>query len=158
MASENMVAQVRTGMDVHTADGQPLGKVAQVWIGTDPTASSPRCDDERCSRIEVHRGRLLARRLRLANAQIQALATQDVFGRVARQLVAFAEEYGQLTIDGTTITSLRLTQSDLAALVGASRVRVNQVLSFYQQRQFIVVHPNHHITVQNIDALRQRCQ
>jgi hypothetical protein len=51
-------------MPVQTADGQPLGKVAQVWIGTDPTASSPRCDDERCSRIEVQRGRLLTRQVR----------------------------------------------------------------------------------------------
>ncbi len=64
MAHEHMIAQVRTGMPVHTADGQPLGKVTQVWVGTDPTASSPRCDDERCSRLEVQRGRLLTRQVR----------------------------------------------------------------------------------------------
>jgi hypothetical protein len=51
-------------MAVHTADGQLLGNVTQVWVGTDPTASSPRCDDERCSRIEVQRGRLLKRQVR----------------------------------------------------------------------------------------------
>ncbi len=102
--------------------------------------------------------RILARRLRLANAQIQALATQDVFGRVARQLLAFAEAYGQLNTNGATVIPLRLTQSDLASLVGASRVRVNQVLSLYQQRHFITVHPNHHITVLNVQALAQRCQ
>ena len=102
--------------------------------------------------------RMLARRLRLANAQIQALATQDVFGRVARQLLAFAEEYGQPTTDGATIIPLRLTQSDLASLVGASRVRVNQVLSFYQQRKFVAIHPNHHLMILNAQALAQRCQ
>ncbi len=64
MASENVLAQVRSGMAVQTADGQPLGKVAQVWVGSDPTASSPRCDDETCSRIEVQRGRLLTRQVR----------------------------------------------------------------------------------------------
>ncbi len=64
MANENMIAQVRSGMAVQTADGQLLGKVTQVWVGTDPTASSPRCDDERCSRIEVQRGRLLKRQVR----------------------------------------------------------------------------------------------
>jgi hypothetical protein len=64
MANENMIAQVHSGMQVQTADGQPLGKVTQVWVGTDPTASSPRCDDERCSRIEVQRGRLLTRQVR----------------------------------------------------------------------------------------------
>jgi CRP/FNR family cyclic AMP-dependent transcriptional regulator len=102
--------------------------------------------------------RLLARRLRLANAQIQALATQDVFGRVARQLLAFAAEYGQPNTNGETVIPLRLTQSDLASLVGASRVRVNQVLSFYQQRHVITIHPNYHITVLNVQALAQRCQ
>ena len=64
MAHEHMIAQVRSGMAVHTADGQPLGNVTQVWVGTDPTASSPRCDDERCSRIEVQRGLLLKRQVR----------------------------------------------------------------------------------------------
>ncbi len=64
MANEHMIAQVRSGMVVHTADVHPLGKVTQVRIGTDPTASRPRCDDERCSRIEVQRGRLLTRQMR----------------------------------------------------------------------------------------------
>ncbi len=56
MASENVIAQVRAGMEVHTADGQKLGKVAEIWLGTDPTATNPRCDEEICSRLEVHAG------------------------------------------------------------------------------------------------------
>ncbi len=79
MASENVIAQVRTGMPVQTADGQPLGKVTQVWVGTDPTASSPRCDDERCSRIEVQRGRLLKRQVRYVPiSAISAIAADHV--------------------------------------------------------------------------------
>src|SRR3712207_1263644 len=39
-----------------TADGQHLGKVTAVWLGTDPTAANPRCDEELCSRLEVHHG------------------------------------------------------------------------------------------------------
>ncbi len=61
MASENVIAQVRAGMEVHTADGQKLGKVTEVWLGTDPTATHPRCDEELCSRLEVHRGGLFKR-------------------------------------------------------------------------------------------------
>jgi CRP/FNR family cyclic AMP-dependent transcriptional regulator len=102
--------------------------------------------------------RILARRLRLANAQIQSLAAQDVFGRVARQLLAFAQEYGQTTPEGTVLIPLRLTQSDLASLVGASRVRVNQVLVHYQQRAYISIAQNFHITIHNAAALAQRCQ
>ena len=56
MASENVIAQVHKGMEVHTADGQKLGKVAEIWLGTDPTATNPRCDEELCSRLEVHSG------------------------------------------------------------------------------------------------------
>jgi hypothetical protein len=55
MASENVITQVRKGMEVHTADGQKLGKVAEIWLGTGPTATNPRCDEELCSRLEVHR-------------------------------------------------------------------------------------------------------
>ncbi len=101
---------------------------------------------------------LLARRLRLANVQIQALATQDVFGRVARQVLAFAEQYGTPTPEHEIVIPLRLTQSDFASLVGASRARVNQVLSYYQQQRYLSIHRNFHMTIHNPDALTQRCQ
>ncbi len=52
----------------------------------------------------------------------------------------------------------RLTQSDLASLVGASRVRVNQVLVYYKQRKYISVDRSYRITVRNRAALAQRCQ
>lgn len=101
--------------------------------------------------------RIFSRRLRLANAQIQALATLDVFGRVARQLLAFANEYGQRQPGGMLIP-LRLTQSDLAGMVGASRVRVNQVLVFYKQQGYIAFDQDARITVLNHEALAARCQ
>jgi hypothetical protein len=79
MAHEHMIAQVRSSMQVHTADGQPLGNVTQVWVGSDPTASSPRCDDEHCSRIEVQRGRLLKRQVRYVPiSAIADVATDQV--------------------------------------------------------------------------------
>jgi CRP/FNR family cyclic AMP-dependent transcriptional regulator len=67
---------------------------------------------------------VLSRRLRLANAHLLSLATLDVPGRVASQLLALAHEYGEEASDGVLIP-IALTQADLAALVGASRVRVN---------------------------------
>jgi sporulation protein YlmC with PRC-barrel domain len=62
MASENMIARVRKGMEVHTTDGQSLGKVTDVWVGTDPTATNPLCDEELCSRLEVQQGGLFKRK------------------------------------------------------------------------------------------------
>ncbi len=43
-------------MEVQTSDGIRLGKVKEIWYGTDPTESSSRCDEEVCSRLEVRRG------------------------------------------------------------------------------------------------------
>ncbi len=50
------IGKVAKGMSVLTADGVQLGVVADVWIGIDPTAETERCDEEVCSRLEVHRG------------------------------------------------------------------------------------------------------
>ncbi len=52
------IGQVRKGMHVRSSDKADLGKVAEVWLGTDPTAANVRCDEELCSRIEVHHGLL----------------------------------------------------------------------------------------------------
>jgi CRP/FNR family cyclic AMP-dependent transcriptional regulator len=99
--------------------------------------------------------RLLARRLRLANAQLQAIATLDVHGRVARQLLALADALGQELADGSVRIPLRITQSDLAALVGATRVRVNEVIVGFTRRKLIAVDSKHRITVLNRDALAE---
>lgn len=101
--------------------------------------------------------RILSRRLRLATAQIQALAALDAYGRVARQILVLAEEYGQTAPDGTVSLPLRLTQSDLAGMVGASRVRVNEVIVTYKRLGYLAVDAEHHMTVLDPAALRQRC-
>jgi CRP/FNR family cyclic AMP-dependent transcriptional regulator len=102
--------------------------------------------------------RLLSRRLRLANEQIQALSTLDVRGRVARQLLAFAQQYGESDPSNNVRIPLRLTQTDVAALVGASRERVNQVIVDFKDSGFISVDPSHRFTVHDVQALVGRCQ
>jgi len=101
---------------------------------------------------------IMSNRLRLANEQIQALATLDVYGRVARQLLAFAEQYGQPTGQGSSLIPIRLTQSDIADLVGASRERINQVIVAYKRLKYISVDRNYRITVHDKAALAERCQ
>lgn len=102
--------------------------------------------------------RVLSRRVRLCNAQVQSLASLDVPGRVARQLLAFAREYGQITADGATSIPLRLTQNDIAGLVGASRARVNQTMVGWKRRKTIGVDESHRITIYNITVLQTRCR
>ena len=97
--------------------------------------------------------RLMSRRLRLANGQLQAVATLDVHGRVARQLLVLADTLGEALPNGAVRIPLRVTQSDLAALVGATRVRVNEVLVGFSKRGFIEVDAKHRITVKDRDEL-----
>jgi CRP/FNR family cyclic AMP-dependent transcriptional regulator len=101
---------------------------------------------------------LTARRLRLANEQIQALSTLDVRGRVARQIVAFGQQYGEPIEPKGVRIPLRLTQTDVASLVGASRERVNQVIVDFKESGFISVDPTHRISVHDQDALIARFQ
>jgi CRP/FNR family transcriptional regulator, cyclic AMP receptor protein len=102
--------------------------------------------------------KLLAHRLRFANEQIQALCTLDVSGRVARQILALADRYGSLQEGGEARIPIRLTQSDLAEIVGASRERVNQVIVDLKQRGAISVDPDHRIRVRDRRELARLCQ
>lgn len=102
--------------------------------------------------------RILARRLRLASAQIRALQTGDVAGRLACQLLAYAEAYGVPAPDGQGVTiPVRLTQADLAALVGASRPQVNQALGHFKRRGYLATDRHFHTTIRDRAGLGAYC-
>jgi CRP/FNR family cyclic AMP-dependent transcriptional regulator len=105
--------------------------------------------------ISYNLARILSRRLRLTNAHIQSLASLDLYGRVARQIVVFAQEYGQPTDSrgDDLLIPFRLTQADLSDLVGASRGRVNQVLGSFKERGFISMDNKQQITVLKLKSL-----
>lgn len=96
---------------------------------------------------------ILSRRLRLSNAHVAALATLDIEGRLADQLLTLGEEYGEATPDGGCRIPFRLTQGDLAALVGASRVRVNQLLVGWKQNSVLRVDAQQLVTLLDRPAL-----
>jgi CRP-like cAMP-binding protein len=98
------------------------------------------------------------RRLRLSTGHIQSLAIHDVPGRVARQLLAFAHFYGEMTTDGAILIPFRLTQSDIAALTGATRASVNKALSCFRQCGYITLNEGFRISILNKDALQKSCQ
>ncbi len=101
---------------------------------------------------------ILSNRLRRANERIESFASHDVDGRVARHILAFAHKYGQTDPSGNIVIPIRLTQSELAELAGASRVRVNQIINSYKQHGYISVGQNYHITVHDSAALAKRFQ
>ena len=98
---------------------------------------------------------ILSRRLRLSNSHVVDLATLDIEGRIADQLLALSDEYGEATPDGSCRIPFRLTQGDLAALVGASRVRVNQILVSWTHKEFLTVDRRHVVTLLNRRALAE---
>ena len=107
--------------------------------------------------LALNLAEILSKRLRLTNANLLSMATLDVPGRVASQLLVLANEYGQQIPEGLRIP-IRLTQSDLAALVGASRVRVNQALGQLRKRGAISVGEDGRTVVLDREALARRAR
>lgn len=102
--------------------------------------------------------RILSARVRLSDQLIQALATLDVYGRVARQLLAFAERYGRPATDGGLRIPITLTQGDIADLVGASRKRVNQVMVAFKSQGLIRADADGHIVLCDSEGLARYCR
>ncbi len=102
--------------------------------------------------------KILSARIRLSDQLIQAFATLDVYGRVARQLLAFAEKYNLNNSKGEVRIPITLTQGNIADLVGASRKRVNQVMVAFKQQDLIVVDDTGRITVKDRDGLARFCK
>lgn len=101
--------------------------------------------------------RILSARVRLSDQLIQALATLDVNGRVARQLLAFAEKYGS-SKNGTTQIRIVLTQGDIADLVGASRKRVNQTMVLLKEQGLIDTDAEGRIAIKDSEGLARYCR
>jgi CRP/FNR family cyclic AMP-dependent transcriptional regulator len=101
--------------------------------------------------------RILSARVRLSDQLIQALATLDVNGRVARQLLAFAEKYGHEK-NGATQIRIVLRQGDIADLVGASRKRVNQAMVLFKEQRLIDTDADGRIAIRDDEGLARFCR
>lgn len=97
---------------------------------------------------------VLTRRLRKTDNHVEDLIFLDVYGRVAKKLLELANEHGSTVEDGTRI-EVRLTQQELASMVGASRESVNKVLGYFTDKQFIST-DKHKITIHRIADLKRR--
>jgi len=80
--------------------------------------------------------RVLARRLRRTNNNLADLIFTDVPGRVAKQLLQLAQQFGTQE-DGAMRVTHDLTQEEIAQLVGASRESVNKALAEFAHRGWI---------------------
>jgi len=80
--------------------------------------------------------RSLAQRLRKTNDQMADLVFADVPGRVAKELLNLAKQFGERTQEGIYVAH-ELTQEEIAHLVGASRETVNKSLAEFLSRGWI---------------------
>ena len=96
---------------------------------------------------------LLIARLRYTTSHLESLAFLDVYGRVAGKLLELGERYG-CQGDGLKI-DLRLTQSELATWLAASRESVNKVLSSFRDEGLIAVN-GQEITILDCRGLEDR--
>jgi CRP/FNR family cyclic AMP-dependent transcriptional regulator len=98
--------------------------------------------------------RSLGKLVRRMIAQAGDLVFMDLHGRVAKLLLRLIEDpadhHGErLSLD------LKMTQSDLAAMVGGSRQSVNQILRLFERRGYLGLE-GQRLIVKDADALRRR--
>src|SRR6185503_6496417 len=98
----------------------------------------------------------LSRRLRHTTRVVQDATFRDVPSRLARVLLDIAQRSGEVVPQGIRIET-RVTQGELAAMVGASRETVNRALRGFEQRGLIVWEGSR-LTIAQPEQLRARAE
>ncbi|MGH3845050.1 MAG: Crp/Fnr family transcriptional regulator [Pseudonocardiaceae bacterium] len=102
--------------------------------------------------------RSLGRLVRRMIEQAGDLVFLDLHGRVAKLLLRLIEDAAgrpeKRPGQGWSL-DLRLTQADLAAMVGGSRQSVNQILHLFERRGYLRI-AGHRLVVTDFEALRRR--
>jgi CRP/FNR family transcriptional regulator/CRP/FNR family cyclic AMP-dependent transcriptional regulator len=109
---------------------------------------------QRYPRISLRILATLAGRLRRTTEDYLAYSTLDINGRLALQLLRLSEQHGIMTPVGMRI-DLRLTQTDLGALVGASRESVNKVMGYFRRQGYVALDEKNQIVVKDVTTLKR---
>jgi len=96
----------------------------------------------------------IAHRLRRLTDQLAEVHFLDLTGRLALQLTRLAEEAAPGRETDIELRST-LTQSDLAAMVGGTRQRVNQIIGDFAD-EGLVAHDGGRLIVRDLERLRGR--
>jgi CRP/FNR family transcriptional regulator len=101
---------------------------------------------------------LLCARSRLADGRLETLASLGVEGRVARILLALARDHGQPKPGGGVRITIPLSQTDIASMTGASRVRVNQVMAKFKRHGWVTLDGGRRTSLRDLAALEAQCR
>jgi CRP/FNR family transcriptional regulator, cyclic AMP receptor protein len=94
----------------------------------------------------------LSQRLRAANQLIAATTSQDIRARLASLLLNLTSSFGEPVENGTKIT-LRLTNQEMANMIGTTRETVNRTLNRFWDERLIDMRTSHVVVVES-DKLR----
>lgn len=138
-------------------DGAPRSATATAMEPTETMTMSRSTFVELVEGGSPFRARLLAgiaQRIRRLTDQLAEVHFLDLAGRLALQLTRLAEASSPgATRDIELATSL--TQSDLAAMVGGTRQRVNQIIGDFTD-EGLLDHQGGRIVVRDLERLRER--
>ncbi|MFZ2119128.1 MAG: Crp/Fnr family transcriptional regulator [Pseudonocardiaceae bacterium] len=87
-------------------------------------------------------------------AQAADLVFMDLHGRVAKLLLRMIEDLSDAPGQLVSL-DLKMTQSDLAAMVGGTRQSVNQILHQFERRGYLSIE-GQRLVVKDLDAIRRR--
>ncbi len=108
---------------------------------------------ERYPIIGVNVIRHLSKRLQAAERELEAMAYQRVDQRLARKLLDLAQRFGVSSERGTVIEA-RLTQQELAEMIGTTRETLAHTLADFRRRGFLeTVH--HQVVIRDAERLAE---
>jgi CRP/FNR family transcriptional regulator, cyclic AMP receptor protein len=108
---------------------------------------------ERYPVIGVNIITFLSRRLQEAERELEAMAYQRVGQRLARRLIDLAQRFGVDTGRGTLIEA-RLTQKELAEMIGTTRETLAHTLSDFKRRQLLDT-SRHQVLIRDAERLAE---
>jgi len=104
----------------------------------------------------MHVLQTMAEHIRRLNSQLSDIFFLDLPGRLARTLLRLCDQHGRQTEEGIVI-ELALTQTDLAEMVGATRVSINKALGRFRRAKWVKLQ-GRRLTVLNREALANLIQ
>jgi CRP/FNR family transcriptional regulator, cyclic AMP receptor protein len=117
------------------------------------TPDQPRHLIERYPVIGVNIISFLSRRLQEAERELEAMAYQRVGQRLARKLMDLAQRFGVHTASGTLIEA-RLTQQELAEMVGTTRETLAHTLGDFRRMRLLDT-ADHQVVIRDAERLAE---
>jgi CRP-like cAMP-binding protein len=108
---------------------------------------------ERYPIIGVNIITFLSRRLLEAERELEAMAYQRVGQRLARKLIDLAQRFGVETVRGTLIQA-RLTQQELAEMIGTTRETLAHTLADFRRRELLDT-AHHQVVIRDAERLAE---